>query len=514
MAKKCVYCDGTIRGSEQHYKLTEDDGTLLGYAHVECYEEENPTKREAKKIAEGIRAKGRRARVMPAGGKGNYEVFIDGERMVVKKGRKVKAVVTVKKKPKEKKVVVQVEKPKSKTVDEIEVTTPAPEKVEAKVESAITEAVKEAEKTEAKTGKELSKSELAEILSGMLEKKLGEEGAEENPIPLAVPVAMTVASAGAEYLRKRKERRGKEAEENPSTRYVNARLGGEQVREFKWIEGIKVSDLYEFWNQLPEDKFEVYISFYENEEDEAPWVVTRYEDWFNIPREFEKMKLDAYVRSINRDEWMTYIYLDVYPHQELAKTKKKDAGENPAKAELREAIKESLLARLESNEAEENPDNKKEWIVTIDDGVVKTTENIRAMSLQDAWKKAVQKARDIDWGEDAGIVCIRLTVESVDGEEEDSQVIHIDTTKEPSCIDSHGHDWQRPLKVVGGIRESPGAWGHGGGVTVIEVCSKCGMYKKTDTWAQCESCGKQGLTKVTYREPDDVSMAWVEGFKR
>jgi len=46
MAKKCAYCDGTIRGSEQHYKLTEDDGTLLGYAHVECYEEENPETKE------------------------------------------------------------------------------------------------------------------------------------------------------------------------------------------------------------------------------------------------------------------------------------------------------------------------------------------------------------------------------------------------------------------------------------------------------------------------------------
>jgi len=67
---------------------------------------------------------------------------------------------------------------------------------------------------------------------------------------------------------------------------------------------------------------------------------------------------------------------------------------------------------------------------------------------------------------------------------------------EPECCDGD-HEWESPIGVVGGIKENPGVWGHGGGVVIQELCVKCGCGKTTDTWAQ--SChGEQGLHAVSY----------------
>ena len=68
---------------------------------------------------------------------------------------------------------------------------------------------------------------------------------------------------------------------------------------------------------------------------------------------------------------------------------------------------------------------------------------------------------------------------------------------EPACS-ADEHDWQRPVALVGGIESNPGVWGHGGGVTIQEVCMTCGCGKKTDTWAQDMEDGVQGLTSVTF----------------
>lgn len=46
---------------------------------------------------------------------------------------------------------------------------------------------------------------------------------------------------------------------------------------------------------------------------------------------------------------------------------------------------------------------------------------------------------------------------------------------------THKHEWQSP-QWLGGVKENPGVWGHGGGVIVHEVC-ECGARKITDTWA-------------------------------
>jgi hypothetical protein len=71
--------------------------------------------------------------------------------------------------------------------------------------------------------------------------------------------------------------------------------------------------------------------------------------------------------------------------------------------------------------------------------------------------------------------------------------------QEPSCISGDNHDWDSPYEIVGGIKETPGVWGHGGGVVMNECCMRCGCAKITDTWAQDRYNGEQGLTSVRYK---------------
>ena len=69
--------------------------------------------------------------------------------------------------------------------------------------------------------------------------------------------------------------------------------------------------------------------------------------------------------------------------------------------------------------------------------------------------------------------------------------------EEPDCDHDDGHDWQAPYELVGGIKDNPGVWGHGGGVIINEACLRCGCGRKTDTWAQRPGTG-QRLTSVSY----------------
>lgn len=81
--------------------------------------------------------------------------------------------------------------------------------------------------------------------------------------------------------------------------------------------------------------------------------------------------------------------------------------------------------------------------------------------------------------------------------------------EEPDCEDGESHDWRSPYSVLGGLKENPGVWGHGGGVVITEVCAHCGRYRVTDTWAQRPDTGEQGLTSVEYRDADEDSIAWL-----
>lgn len=74
----------------------------------------------------------------------------------------------------------------------------------------------------------------------------------------------------------------------------------------------------------------------------------------------------------------------------------------------------------------------------------------------------------------------------------------IDNELEPDCHDGAEHDWQSPHEIVGGDKKSPGVWGHGGGVVIVECCLRCGCARRTDTWAQDPITGQQGVESVTY----------------
>jgi len=103
-------------------------------------------------------------------------------------------------------------------------------------------------------------------------------------------------------------------------------------------------------------------------------------------------------------------------------------------------------------------------------------------------------------------VDVRVNCEATGEEAEATVALEPD---EPECGEREGHDWKSPWSVLGGLKENPGAWGHGGGVVVKEVCAHCGRYRVTDTWAQRRDTGVQGLTEVKYEDADETSSEWV-----
>ena len=77
----------------------------------------------------------------------------------------------------------------------------------------------------------------------------------------------------------------------------------------------------------------------------------------------------------------------------------------------------------------------------------------------------------------------------------------------PECCEGD-HQWERPIEVVGGIKENPGVWGHGGGVTIKEVCRHCGIYRHTDTW-HTDSSNGETYEALCYDDSDEASEIWM-----
>jgi hypothetical protein len=69
----------------------------------------------------------------------------------------------------------------------------------------------------------------------------------------------------------------------------------------------------------------------------------------------------------------------------------------------------------------------------------------------------------------------------------------------PPCVDGGGHKWGSPCEIVGGARDNPGVWNHGGGVIIKEVCLRCGCGKTTDTFAENPNGHERGLRSVSYQ---------------
>ena len=103
------------------------------------------------------------------------------------------------------------------------------------------------------------------------------------------------------------------------------------------------------------------------------------------------------------------------------------------------------------------------------------------------------------------VVCI------CEEEGEEEEVVIGVNPEEPPCEDEN-HDWQSP-PFLGGLAENPGVFGHGGGVIRTEVCTHCGTYRVSDSWAQDPDGGEQGLDSVEYRDADAVSQDWLDNLE-
>ena len=114
-------------------------------------------------------------------------------------------------------------------------------------------------------------------------------------------------------------------------------------------------------------------------------------------------------------------------------------------------------------------------------------------------------------GRDHPTKWITISVTPLDGAGEpiddrrESVKIAIDP-EEPECIDDHDHEWKSPIEVVGGIKENPGVWGHGGSVTIHTICCHCGHSSPRRSLGARSVDGEQGLTSTEYREPDEESL--------
>jgi hypothetical protein len=124
-------------------------------------------------------------------------------------------------------------------------------------------------------------------------------------------------------------------------------------------------------------------------------------------------------------------------------------------------------------------------------------ETITATSLADARTQAVEWAREGDYiDEGQETIWVDVRVDGADGSH-DTVTVAIDP-EEPECSDENGHEWAAPVDIVGGCKESPGVYGHAGGVTISEVCVHCGCRKLIDTWAQRRDTGEEGLKSLRY----------------
>lgn len=147
------------------------------------------------------------------------------------------------------------------------------------------------------------------------------------------------------------------------------------------------------------------------------------------------------------------------------------------------------------------------YTLRISDDGYSTEETIEAATQNEAEQIASDKADEWletgDWDTSGGTLYLRArwSLRDEDGQKVADGVANLTLQPDaPKCVDGKRdtHDWQSPYEIVGGIKENPGVWGHGGGVKIAEVCMRCGCGRHTDTWAQNPSTGEQGLESVSY----------------
>lgn len=71
----------------------------------------------------------------------------------------------------------------------------------------------------------------------------------------------------------------------------------------------------------------------------------------------------------------------------------------------------------------------------------------------------------------------------------------------PNCSVKE-HFWISPYKILRGLKENPGVFGHSSGVVVKQICSHCGIYKTTN------NCRNNGV-RITYNKADSYSREYI-----
>lgn len=122
---------------------------------------------------------------------------------------------------------------------------------------------------------------------------------------------------------------------------------------------------------------------------------------------------------------------------------------------------------------------------------------------------AEQWLADGDRGERDKTIFLTASVFSMPDDERIGGV-QVSLHPDPPKCSSRKHVWCSPYELMGGLRENPGVFDGGGGVSIKHVCGECGVYRLVDTWTTRPTDGSQGHTSVKYSLADAESLAWLE----
>ena len=145
--------------------------------------------------------------------------------------------------------------------------------------------------------------------------------------------------------------------------------------------------------------------------------------------------------------------------------------------------------------------------VTIENSELGETEII-AKNFDKAEEKARDWVREGDYSDLTQEEYVHFTVRNAKGEERKFQQV-VGGPDEPLCKNQAEHDWRSPTELVGGLDNNPGVFSESNGhFRYEEVCSRCGHYRTTIS-GSIPSANPAVPERVTYREPDDRSKAWI-----
>ena len=156
-------------------------------------------------------------------------------------------------------------------------------------------------------------------------------------------------------------------------------------------------------------------------------------------------------------------------------------------------------------------DNKTGYALTLCEGGVETTSNLRAgpYTTAEIERECVEWTEQGDWGDGSGDdveVTISWTVTDEDGDEVDSGTheVHIPHNERLKIKLAGGdfncsHEWEPDESV--GCKENPGVMGLGGTkISVTDICSECGIKRSTMHNGSQRNLG-QPETEISYTQP-------------